>query len=81
MLLLKKKEITDNKITYYYQPEFKGKMGILTLYLPHRKFIAEAVAEYDTEYVSVFRRHALEHMLRYAAKKEYPDEEKIYWGL
>ncbi len=81
MLLLKKKEITNNKISYYYQPEFKGEMGVLTLTLPKREFVAEKLAELDTDYVSAFRRHALEHMLNFAAKKEYPEEKKIYWGL
>ena len=81
MLLLKKKEVTNNKISYYYQPEFKGEMGIVSYLLYEKKFIVEKLAELDTEYVSVFRRHALEHILIFIANKDYPDEKKIYWGL
>ena len=81
MLLLKKKEITKNKVSYYYQPEFKGEMGIVSYLIPERKFVAEKVAQFDTEYVSVFRRHALEHILKFIHTNDYPEEKKVYWGL
>ncbi len=82
MLLLKKKEVKDDKITYYYQPEFKGDFGIVSFYIKERKLIVDKVAEKDNEItsVSVFRRHVLAQLIKFIEEKNYPEEKKVYWG-
>ena len=81
MLLLKKKEITKNKISYYYQPEFKGDFGVVSFLTDRNKFVVEKLAENDDEGLSAFRRHALEYLMKFAETKNYPDEKKVYWGF
>ncbi len=81
MLLLKKKEITSNKISYYYQPEFKGDFGVVSFLTDRNKFEVDKLAENDDEYSSPFLRHALEYLMKFAETKDYPDEKKVYWGL
>ena len=77
MLLLKKKEITDNKISYYYQPEFKGEMGIITYSRITKKFEIEKFAEFDYKTPNCFQRHAFEKILTFVFSGKFPDEKRF----
>lgn len=80
MLLMRKKEITNDKISYYYQPEFKGKMGVVSYLIEENKLEIEKLAEQDDEKIYSFRRHALKYLKKFYKEKNYPEEKTIYWG-
>ena len=81
MLLLKKKEIINNKISYFYQPMFTGKMGVISLLLPQQDIVVEVAAECDDKSPSQFLRHAYKNLMEFEENKDYPEEKKVYWGL
>ena len=80
MLLIKKKEITNKKISYYYQPEFKGEMGVISYLIEENKLEIEKLAEQDDENIDSFRRHTLKYLRKFHKEKNYPEEKKICWG-
>ena len=81
MLYLKKKEVTPFKVSYYYQPEFKGNMGIITYSRITKKFEIEKLAEFDYNEPNCFQRHAFEKILTFICSGKFPEEKNVYWGL
>lgn len=89
MVLIRKKEITTDKIVYYYQPEAKGKEGVI-VYFPKREYKRdrpdyeiEILAENDfkIEYKSSpYRVHTIYALRKFLEEGIFPDEKLIAWG-
>lgn len=79
MVYLKKKEVTKDKVTYYYQPEKKGEFGIIT-FTPTGKeiFIVEKVAESSGYYSYLL--HAYTQLYEFYQSDNYPEEKLVKWG-
>ena len=89
MLLIKRKEITKDKITYYYQPECKGKEGIITYF--REKEYKENDPDYEIEIIaendfgedyesSPYRAHTIYALRDFHRKGDFPEEKFIAWG-
>ena len=81
MLYLKKKEITKNRVKYYYQPNKKGKFGILSYDPKNDLLIIEELAEGDYDQpINSYKMHAYNQLCRFYENNEYPEEKTIKWG-
>lgn len=49
MVKMRLKEINENLVTYYFQPEFKGKEGIIEFIFDHEKLVDYLIIE-ESEY-------------------------------
>ena len=89
MVLIRKKEITVDKITYYYQPEKKGKEGIIVYFRGKEykrddpDYEVEILAENDFEIEyssSPYRVHAINALRIFHQTNNFPEEKTIAWG-
>ena len=78
MVLLKKKEISKDKISYYYQIEGKGRWGTLAYFPATGKLRVEDFAQ-DEDEVDNYRNHAFSAMLKFYRTNDYPDEKLVAW--
>lgn len=79
MVKLRKKEIKDGIIYYYYQKEGKGKWGLL-YYNPDKKergFVN--LAEGDIENDGTYRNHAVYRIKEYIEKNNFPEKDTVAW--
>ena len=81
MLYLKRKEITKNKVTYYYQPEKKGMFGIISFDKKNDLLIIEELAEgdFDTP-INSYKVQAYNQLSKFYENNEYPEEKLIKGG-
>ncbi len=80
MVKLIKKEITTKKISYYYDPEEEGQLGIVNYYPEEDRVETEKISEMEDEQFAYWRRHAWTALREFYDKKEYPEEKIIIWG-
>lgn len=78
MVLLKKKEITKDKISYYYQIEGEGHWGTLAYFPATDKLRVEDFAQDGAE-LENYRNHAFSAMMRFYRENDYPDEKLVAW--
>ena len=79
MVIIKKKEITENKISYYYDPNGKGKIGIINYYPKENKYETEILSEMEDENFAFFRRHVWTALKEFYLTGNYPEEKTIKW--
>lgn len=80
MLRLRKKEIKDGVIYYYYQKEGKGEWGLL-YYNPtteERGFVQ--LAEGDRKEDPRYRNHAVYRIKEYIRNNNFPEKDLVAWG-
>lgn len=80
MLRLRKKEIKDGIIYYYYQIEDEGEWGEL-FYDPatdHCGWVK--LAENDDDWYDKYRGHAYCRLMEYYKNNSYPEKELVAWG-
>ena len=78
MVIIRKKEVTKDKVSYYYQIEGKGDWGILTLLPKQGIDRVEKFAESEYE-LDNYRNHAFSVMEKFYENNEYPEEKLIAW--
>lgn len=80
MLWLRKKEIKDGIIYYYYQIEGKGEWGEL-YYDPSTDNCGWVkLAEDDEDWFDRYRAHAYCRLMDYYEENRYPEKEMVAWG-
>ena len=79
MLELYKIEVTPEKLTYYYQPEGEGEMGIITYYYKAGRFTVEKKAEKDGKRLDTYITHSLMAFSEYVKKNEFPEKDMRAW--
>lgn len=79
MLILRKKEITENKISYYYDPNGSGKEGIINYYPKDkvREVEKHSTDEYDCLGIDIS--HAFMAIQTYIRKNDFPEMDLIKW--
>ena len=78
MVEIKKKEVTEEKISYYYLIEGKGNWGLLT-YFPKKGICRVEEFAQDEDELDNYRNHAFSIMIRFYKNNEYPDYKLIAW--
>ena len=80
MVILRKKEVTKDKISYFYKLSDRLKEGVL-VYLPKdNKCIIESFAEEDeNEDFDFFRTPAFIQIVKFYRNNDYPEEKTIMW--
>ncbi len=80
MLWLRKKEIKDGIVYYYYQIEGKGEWGEL-FYNPQTGHCGwNKLAEDDEDWFDVYRGHGYMRLIEFVEKNEFPDKDFVAWG-
>ena len=80
MVLLRKKEIKDGIVTYYYQPEGKGDWGELYYNSNNGQCGYYFLAGNDDISDSKYRNHAYSHLMEFVKKNQFPEESIRAWG-
>lgn len=81
MLNLRKKEIKDGIIYYYYQIECKGEWGEL-FYDPATGHCGwNKLAEGDEDWYDRYRGFAYMTLMDFHKENFYPDEQFVGWGI
>lgn len=80
MVILRKIEVTEEKITYSYDPEKSGKLGIVSYYPKLKKDELVKMSEYESEDYWKYRFHAFSALEKMCIKGEFPDEVMVAWG-
>ena len=79
MLRLRKKEIKDGVIYYYYQKEGQGKWGLLYYDIKAGKCGYIELAEDDEDDFPNYRWHAFVRIRSYIKENKYPEEDMVAW--
>ncbi len=80
MLWLRKKEIKDGIVYYYYQIEGKGEWGEL-FYDPKTDQCGwNKLAEDDEAWYDKYRGHGYMRLIEFVEKNEFPDKDFVAWG-
>lgn len=80
MVILKKKSISKDKITYYYQPEGTGDCGVVS-YIPSTgDCIIEKMSDREHENFFMYRSKAFWCMKKFVEENEYPETKTVMWG-
>ena len=78
MVIIRKKEVTKDKVSYYYQIEGEGDWGILA-YFPKKGLLRiEKFAESEYE-LENYSHHAFTAIMKFYDNDEYPEEKLIAW--
>lgn len=80
MVRLRKKEIKDGIIYYYYQIEGKGEWGILYLNTNTGENGWIVLAEGDENWYDHWRQHAYSRIRQYIKKNNFPEKDLVAWG-
>ena len=80
MVKLRKKEIKDGVIYYYYQREGKGKWGLLYYDMNTKECGYIELAEDDKDRHPKFRWHAFSRIEEYIRENNFPEEDMVAWG-
>lgn len=80
MLYLRKKEIKDGVIYYYYQKEGKGEWGLLYYVIDSGDYGFIQLAEDDDEDEFKYRSHAYYRIERYIKENHFPEKDLVAWG-
>ncbi|MDE6605106.1 MAG: hypothetical protein K2O31_07290 [Clostridia bacterium] len=80
MVKLRKKEIKDGIIYYYYQIEGKGEWGELFINTNNGQNGWNILAEGDVEWFDNWRQHAYYRMREYVKENNYPETDMVAWG-
>ena len=80
MLWLRKKEIKDGIIYYYYQKEGKGEWGLLYYVIATKEFGYINLAEDDKADSARYRNHALYRIEKYIRENNFPEKDLVAWG-
>ena len=83
MLILRKIEVTEDKITYSYDPERSGKLGVLAFYPkrknPEEQCVVEKLSAEETDIFDWYRGHAFTKMQDMWEQGTFPDEVRVIW--
>lgn len=80
MLYLRKKEIKDGIVYYYYQPEGKGEWGLVYFVIDSGKFGYEYLSENDEAVWYYYRFHAYSRIKKYVKENNFPEKDLVAWG-
>ncbi len=80
MVIIKKIKVTDKKITYSYQPEGNGDLGIVSYMPTTGEFFIEKMSDRESEDFNMYRSKAFWFLKKFAEKGEYPETKTIVWG-
>ena len=80
MLWLRKKEIKDGVIFYYYQKEGKGEWGLLYYNSKTKERGVVQLAEGDREEDARYRNHAIYRIKEYIEENNFPEKDLVAWG-
>lgn len=80
MLRLRKKEIKDGVIYYYYQKEGKGEWGLLYYVIATKERGYIELAEGDLENSARYRNHAFYRIEKYIEENNFPEKATVAWG-
>lgn len=80
MVRLRKKEIKDGVIYYYYQKEGKGEWGLLYYVIATKECGYMELAEDDSEDFPNYRWHAFSRIERYIKENNFPEKDLVAWG-
>lgn len=80
MMWIRKKEIKDGVVYYYYQIEGKGEWGLLYFVIATREGGYVELAENDKVDFPNYRWHAYYRIERYIKENNFPDKDLIAWG-
>ena len=78
MVIIRKKEVTKDKVSYYYQIEGEGDWGILTFFPKKELLRIEKFAESEYE-LENYSGHAFTAIMQFYDNDEYPEEKLIAW--
>lgn len=81
MVKIRKKEIKDGIVIYYYQPWGKGEEGELFYDSKTDCCGWNKLAENDDALFDVYRRHAYCMLMEYVKSGVYPETDMRIWGL
>lgn len=82
MVKLIKKQLNSQKVLYYYQPEGKGDVGLISYYFNNKegnKLFCEIMSSIEDENFTTYRDHAVQELLKFVNEKKYPDEKIVKW--
>ena len=80
MLRLRKKEIKDGRIYYYYQIENEGEWGELCYVIATKERVVIKLAEGDNANYARYRNHAFYRIERYIEENNFPEKDLVAWG-
>lgn len=80
MLRLRKKEIKDGIIYYYYQIENSGEWGLLWYKIDGPEYGWVTLAENDEADYPRYRYHAFTRIEEYIKNNKFPDTDLVAWG-
>ena len=80
MVKLRKKEIKDGIIYYYYQIEGEGEWGELFINTNNGQNGWNILAEGDEADYDRWRQHAYYRMRQYVKANHYPETDMVAWG-
>jgi hypothetical protein len=80
MVILRRKKIQNDSVSYYYKLSEELKEGVLT-YFPQSDICrTEVLAENDEDDFDMFRDHAFCAIIKFYRTNDYPKEKIIMWG-
>ena len=80
MLYLRKKEIKDGIVYYYYPPEGKGEWGLVYIVIASGKLGWKYIAENDKADSYYYRFHAYTRIKKYVKENNFPEKDLVAWG-
>ena len=82
MLKLIRKQLDNKKVSYLYQPEGKGDVGLISYYFANKegnRLFCEIMSSVENENFTVYRDHAIQELLKFIKEKKFPEEKIIKW--
>jgi hypothetical protein len=79
MVRLYKKEVTPEKLAYYYQPEGKGENGIISYDIKADDIKVEKLAEGDKQGRTFYTNHCLRAFREFVKNNDFPEETMRAW--
>ncbi len=80
MLYLRKKEIKDGIVYYYYQCEGEGEWGVVWISLDCKDWGCDKTAEGDPLEDWRYKGHAITRIKEYIKENRFPDKDLVAWG-
>ena len=80
MLRLRKKEIKDGIVYYYYQCEGEGEWGIVWIKLDCSDWGCTKTAEGDPEDYWKYKNHAINRIEEFIKEGKFPETSMVAWG-
>lgn len=82
MVKLIKKEKNSYRVMYYYQPEGKHDVGLISYYFNNEegnRLFCELMSSVESEEFTKYRDHAVRALLEFVEENDYPEEKTIKW--